>query len=318
MFKIYRLIRDLSRDANTKDFEGIVDFVTAEIRKYGDDYRYYQSGNVKRRRAAGASRNPFPQIDDSTYGVEKLTLHEILDLLGEATDVVKYCNVDAGRCHEIINIRNMIPDHREMANLSYTSMDDAVYKADGMKVRNLVITRGIEPEWNIAFTNISNGIKDDRKYPGAYVVPPKKGLYRDHAMVKEKRVEIKNMTRERYEEVAAEIAAERYGTSISGQPIRYMKEGWSNPQSPDFDTSLRKSYGVVRTIDQLQEDISGMAARTDRTDRTDRTERKERTPREERKERTPRENRTDRKERTPAKKTLHTLPENIIGPKDSK
>jgi hypothetical protein len=49
--------------------------------------------------------------------------------------------------------------------------------------------------------------------------------------------------------------------------------------------------------------------------REERTERKERTPREERADRTERKERTERK---PAKKTLHTLPENIIGPKDSK
>jgi DNA polymerase elongation subunit (family B) len=52
-----------------------------------------------------------------------------------------------------------------------------------MKVRNLVISEGIKPEWNIAFSSRSTG-KDLRKYPGAYVVPPKKGLYRDHRKVK--------------------------------------------------------------------------------------------------------------------------------------
>jgi DNA polymerase elongation subunit (family B) len=100
---------------------------------------------------------------------------------------VHYCNIDARRCHELLRVRNVIADRREIANLSYTSMYDALFRAGGMKIRNLCIAEGIKPEWNIAFSCISTGKKDDRKYPGAFVVPPKKGLYRDHRSVKRRR-----------------------------------------------------------------------------------------------------------------------------------
>jgi DNA polymerase elongation subunit (family B) len=42
-------------------------------------------------------------------------------------------------------------------------------------------------------SNLNKGLgKDPRKYPGAYVVPPKKGLYRDHKIVKRRRRQLEN------------------------------------------------------------------------------------------------------------------------------
>ena len=276
MFKIYRMTRDFARDTGSRDYKKIMEYISDITAEYGDDYKYFDPVNVRERHARdkksrGASANPFPQFDDSTYGVEKLMMFEIIEMMEQSTDVTKYCNVDAGRCHEMINIRNVIPDYREMANLSYTSMDDAVYKADGMKVRNLVITNGVKPEWNIAFTNISNGVKDDRKYPGAYVVPPKKGLYKDHALVKRKRVEIKNTPLDQFEgtwersqipedENAKEnVNSHIAGYGVSGQVIKRMRHEWIDPQHPKFDRKLinmaADAIGITKTVGEVQEFI---------------------------------------------------------------
>lgn len=104
---------------------------------------------------------------DSGAEYERLT-----DLMG---DVAEYCVIDAQRCHELLKIRSVIMDRREVANLSYTSMFDSLYRANGMKVRNLVIARG--QTRGIKFSNITNSSgAADGKYPGAYVFPPKKGL----------------------------------------------------------------------------------------------------------------------------------------------
>jgi DNA polymerase elongation subunit (family B) len=292
MFKIYRLLRDFARDADTSDYGDIMSYIEDKRAEFGDNYLWYNKRNVRERCAEGISKNPFKEVDDSTYGAEKLTLEEIITVLKEATDVVKYCNVDAQRCHELLKIRNVVPDHREMANLSYTSMDDAVYKADGMKVRNLVISRGIEKEWNIAFTNISSGIKDDRKYPGAYVVPPKKGLYRDHAIVKRKRVEIKNsMTYEDVQQGTWEHPSdpEDQGTSakirkivrgIDGRIIREMSYEDVDPQSEHFQP-LREAWmedqskntknvptAKERAADAIRITVKEMQEYTDSRDRT--------------------------------------------------
>jgi len=98
------------------------------------------------------------------------TLHERLGLVN------LYCVVDAQRCHELMKIRSVIMDHREVANLSYCSVEDAFYKANGMKVRNLTIARGQQAPFNIRFTTVVSSYHEEGKYPGAYVFPPRKGL----------------------------------------------------------------------------------------------------------------------------------------------
>lgn len=128
--------------------------------------------------------NLIQYVQNSQKTIENYKTHEIIELLNKTTLIVHYCNIDAQRCQDLLRIRSIISDRREMANLSYTSMYDALYRAGGMKVRNLVIAEGIQEKWNLVFSNISTGFKDKRKYPGAYVVPPKKGLYRDHKSIK--------------------------------------------------------------------------------------------------------------------------------------
>ena len=96
------------------------------------------------------------------------------ELLEKMALVAKYCVVDSIRCHDLTNIRNVIRERREVANISYTSMYDALYRANGMKVRNLVINRGNVRSLKIS--NIANTQIEDGKYPGAFVFPPKKGL----------------------------------------------------------------------------------------------------------------------------------------------
>lgn len=87
-----------------------------------------------------------------------------------------YCVIDAERCHDLMKIRSVIMDHREVSNVAYTSVYDAFYRANGMKVRNLTIAIGQTKTFGIRFSNITNEVTEDGKYPGAFVLPPKKGL----------------------------------------------------------------------------------------------------------------------------------------------
>ena len=103
-------------------------------------------------------------------------LDKYKDLKSEHAEINKYCVVDALRCHELLKIRSVIMDHREVSNQSYCSVDDSFYRANGMKVRNLTIAEGQKKSFNIRFSNITGTRESDAKYPGAYVVPPKKGL----------------------------------------------------------------------------------------------------------------------------------------------
>ena len=105
-------------------------------------------------------------------------LETYLKLKNQLADVNKYCIVDAVRCHDLIQAKKVILDARELGNMAFTSMFDALYRANGLKVRNLTIAIGQREPFNIRFSNIGvkNGQIEEGKYPGAYVYPPKKGL----------------------------------------------------------------------------------------------------------------------------------------------
>ena len=171
MFRIYRITRYFkAQGLNT--WSDMMDYANQICAEFGGEYKILEK---------------IINVDEGTYGVEKFTTTEVIEHLELVTQVINYCNVDSGRCQDLLTVRNIIPDKRGVAKLSYTAMYDAVFRADGMKVRNLVAAHACMPEWNLACSNISGGTKDDRKYPGAYVVPPVKGLYRDHSLVKDKR-----------------------------------------------------------------------------------------------------------------------------------
>jgi len=178
MFKIFRLMRQLVHKYKTRDYNKIIAALKIEQIDHGDLHIPLHENEV----------NPSRKFDDSAYNVTKLNVKDVMELISQCSDVIHYCNVDTKRCQDLLNIRSVIPDKREVVNISYTSAYDGFYRADGMKVRNLVIAVANEARWNLAVSNLTKGLgKDPRKYPGAYVVPPKKGLYRDHKIVKRRR-----------------------------------------------------------------------------------------------------------------------------------
>lgn len=195
--------------------------------------KYFEDGLAR----DGPEWKPFAG-DQSAYRVDRLTVGECIKMYGgpryggsqsEGTDmVVRYCNKDAEKCADLFRVQNIIPDKRAVANLSYTSLFDALYRAGGMKVRNMVISYASLPEWNLGFSNISTGVKDARKYPGAYVVSPKKGLYRDHKIVKRKRRAAPS-------------------TSYEVGAVGAFTNAVVSPDSPEFDKSLLDETGAVGT-----------------------------------------------------------------------
>jgi DNA polymerase elongation subunit (family B) len=89
-------------------------------------------------------------------------------------EIVNYCIIDALRCQELIVKRNVINDYREVASIAYVSLFDTHYRANGMRVRNLL--GAYAAKRNMLFSTISCKDKENGKYPGAYVFPPKKGI----------------------------------------------------------------------------------------------------------------------------------------------
>jgi hypothetical protein len=129
--------------------------------------------------------NNLPNKDDMPIP-ELFKIYERNDIKG-MTDVVHYCYVDAFRLHQLIYKNNIIQDKREVAKLSYTSLFDAFYRANGCKVRNLIIANAIKK--NLFVNTIRKEEKEedkmDGKYPGALVLDPKKGLVNNVLTIKE-------------------------------------------------------------------------------------------------------------------------------------
>lgn len=141
------------------------------------------------------SKNKLSLKEDLSYKEQKNIYSNLVDhennnkefspaLLKKASLIGKYCIIDAQKCHELMKIRNVIQDRREVANISFTSLYDAFYYANGMKVRNLVIARA--QLRNLKISNISNTEIEQGKYPGAWVFPPIKGLQISKLSIRER------------------------------------------------------------------------------------------------------------------------------------
>ena len=90
--------------------------------------------------------------------------------------VAHYCFIDTFKLQQLLLKKNVIQDRREVANLSYTSIHDNFYFAGGGRMRNLLINRGTKLGYFFD-TQYRPEIEDpDAKFPGAYVVPPIKGI----------------------------------------------------------------------------------------------------------------------------------------------
>ena len=183
LFKIYK---DMSKVMNRKNT--IKNIITKYIKISSNTYKSDEiHQNIIKYIQDYDSNN---HCDENGKSIE----FDILkDKLAEIAD---YCIIDSQRCHELMKIRSVIMDRREVSKLAYTSVFDAFYRANGMKVRNLVIARG--QKYGIRFSNVSKNIQiDDGKYPGAYVFPPKKGLITAKLSIKER---MNNSDCEKYKE----------------------------------------------------------------------------------------------------------------------
>lgn len=168
MFQIFAILKYFGDTLRTDDISVIADRVQQLAEIHGKKHRIFNS----------------KQFPGNLYKIHKLKLKKIGELVSRAWEVGNYCITDAQRCQELLVIKNVVSDFREVSNLSYTSMYDAAYRAGGVKVRNMAMMVGTKEEWNISFCSSQKGTKTEKKYPGAFVVPPKKGLYRDHRLVK--------------------------------------------------------------------------------------------------------------------------------------
>lgn len=123
----------------------------------------------------GSQDHPLMNLDEFLNAVSEANYDPgQIEKLRELDDVREYCRVDARRCPELCCVRTVIGDTKEKSSMSYTSLYDGLYRADGMKVRNLAMSRGYDRD--IVFNTIGNQNRKVKNYPGGFVFPPKKGL----------------------------------------------------------------------------------------------------------------------------------------------
>lgn len=97
--------------------------------------------------------------------------------------VSHYCFVDCLSLHRLTKKRNIIQDKREVARLSYTSLFDSFYRADSLRVTNLIVATCLQN--NIFSSTLMDNKKSKKdededetkkvKFPGAIVLEPKLG-----------------------------------------------------------------------------------------------------------------------------------------------
>lgn len=126
-----------------------------------------------------------PGKDD--MAIPLLFKHYITSDVEGLTEVVHYCYIDCFRLHELISKVNLIQDRREIGILSYTSMYDAFYRANGCKLRNLIAANALDMK--LFYNSIKEEEKEEEKmegkYPGAYVLNPRKGLVNSSMNIEE-------------------------------------------------------------------------------------------------------------------------------------
>jgi DNA polymerase elongation subunit (family B) len=129
--------------------------------------------------------NNLPNKDDMPIP-ELFKIYKTNNISG-MTDVAHYCYIDAFRLHQLVIKNNIIQDRREIGRLSYTSLFDAFYRANGCKVTNLIISEALNR--NLFVNTIKSEEKEedkmDGKYPGALVLNPVKGLINNVLTIRE-------------------------------------------------------------------------------------------------------------------------------------
>lgn len=120
--------------------------------------------------------NNLPSKDDMP--IKDLFGYYITGDVKGLTDVVHYCYIDCFRLHQLVFQNNVINDRRAVSSLAYTSMFDALYRANGLKVRNLIIANALDK--NLFVSNIKKEEQEEDKmtgrFTGALVISPERGL----------------------------------------------------------------------------------------------------------------------------------------------
>lgn len=111
---------------------------------------------------------------EMTHAIETNDDDKINEYLEGARQVADYCAYDSWLCHLLMKKQNVINDYRALANLTHTSIRDAIFRANSTKVQN-IMARDCYLDKFAMSTRPINVVMTDIKYEGAYVLRPIKG-----------------------------------------------------------------------------------------------------------------------------------------------
>lgn len=126
--------------------------------------------------------NKLEAKDDLDYKVmwriyERVSAEATVENIEAMREVAHYCVVDARACHALECAKSVLDDGREVASLSWTSMYDSLFRADGVRVQNYVQSNDVHV-FNVARSNARPEGISDEKFEGAIVQQPVLGLHR--------------------------------------------------------------------------------------------------------------------------------------------
>jgi len=104
------------------------------------------------------------------------------DSMNKIRQINEYCVNDAISCQRLSVKRDLISNARNFAEISCMTIRDSFYKAGGGKVRNYVFGFGFRERQTLYNTNQPER-EGGSKYPGAYVIPPVRGVVREFIAV---------------------------------------------------------------------------------------------------------------------------------------
>jgi len=110
----------------------------------------------------------------SVRGGHEARLRASLDNIGL---INKYCAVDSIRPLQLIVKLSIMFDKFELANLTYTCLADAFFRADGMRVQNYTASFANLFSMAISCANTDRADATKEHYPGALVLPPMTGVH---------------------------------------------------------------------------------------------------------------------------------------------
>lgn len=94
--------------------------------------------------------------------------------IDDLNNMFHYCLIDAVRCYDLFSKNNILHAIKEEANLVYMSPIDVYLRANGVKIRNLIMSYGDEYAFDVLLKST-----ETQSYVGAYVVDPVTGLFKD-------------------------------------------------------------------------------------------------------------------------------------------